>query len=181
MRKARIALALATIIGVSLPILGSVMRSDWRVVRKLRARWRGATLLSDNGVRLQRDRTNCGQTALRSALELLHRPIPRPWLLAPREIGLSLDEIIDLSVQEGTPARQVRGGVEVLDSVQLPAVALVGTHYVTVAHRITGGGFIVLDPGIGRLLVSRDYLQQDWRGFLVVFDSGGSPLPRPLA
>lgn len=89
-------------------------------------------------------------------------------------IGLSLDELVGRSIAAGLPARiqavDTRCLAPALSRVTLPAVALMGSHYVVIETAIDASGRLtIVDPGLGRMHMPIDPLQRGWRGYLITF------------
>jgi ABC-type bacteriocin/lantibiotic exporter with double-glycine peptidase domain len=83
--------------------------------------------------------------------------------------GWSLSQIATASRDAGLNATVVRIPRERIPALELPAIALLGTHYVVIERRTSDGGFIVIDPDIGRMKAGIGYLTRDWTGHVVIF------------
>jgi hypothetical protein len=173
--SARWLLLIVTVVAVALPLAAVASRSRFRAVRSLKARLLGARLLGDRGVDFQSGPADCGPTALRAVLALRGIRVPETARPANRgRVGWSPSEIVAASIGDGLYASAARTAPSGIVALELPAIALLGTHYVVIEARTSDGGFIVIDPDLGRMQAGIDYLDRDWTGQVVVF-----PQPKP--
>jgi hypothetical protein len=164
---ARRLLTVVAAIAVAVPFTAAATRSRFRPVRSLKAQFLGARLLADEGVELQSGRSDCGPTALRAVLAL--RGIHVRETATVGRAGWSPAQIVAASIRAGVYASAVRMPRFRIASLELPAIALLGTHYVLIERRTAGGDFIVIDPDLGRLQAGIDYLHRDWTDHVVIF------------
>lgn len=147
-----------------------------RPLRHVRAWGIGAQLLSDRDVLFQKTDADCGHTALMMVLERFRKTIPPDLARAAMSdrIGLSLDELVVRSIAADLPARihavHTRCLAPALSRVTLPAVALMGSHYVVIETPVDASGRLtIIDPGLGRMHMPIDPLHRGWRGYLITF------------
>jgi ABC-type bacteriocin/lantibiotic exporter with double-glycine peptidase domain len=141
----------------------------------------GAVLLDDSGVILQTNRADCGHTCLMIALRRFGRPIPAGLAAAARraEIGLSVTELISFGRLAGLTPRFHRVPTacvrRALGLVSIPAIALVGPHYLVLDGPPIDGFITVIDPALGRLRMPIERLEREWRQALVTFTADSTP------
>jgi len=163
-----------------LAIAPSLLDSKLRSVRHVRAWALGARLLDDHGVILQTTDANCGHACLMTALVHAGRPVPRDLIEAASRarVGLTVAELAALGQRFGLPAAMLHVPAHclgrVLDTVPLPSIALVGTHYVLVEGRPDGGSVTLVDPSIGRVQAPLSALERNWRGAMVTLGVNGA-------
>jgi hypothetical protein len=167
---ARMLLLLCAIVVAGVPLTAAALRSRLRPVRSLKAHFLGGSLLPDQGVELQQGPADCGPAALRIVFALRGvrvsdetRPVNRG------RAGWSVSQIVAASREAGMEAARARIPPAGIATMPLPAIALLGTHYVVIERRAPGGHFIVVDPGLGRMKAGIDYLIRDWTGHVVIF------------
>lgn len=170
-RKIALSVLLAvTVTAAGVPLAAAVLRSHIRIVRSARAAMLGARLLGDDGVQLQQGARDCGPTALRAVLALRGLAVPqelrRPVM---GRVGWSPEEIVAASGRAGLPASARKLPLRELANAEFPLIVLLGTHYVVIEERMSGGAMTVFDPDLGRLRVAADYLERDWTGHVVAF------------
>ena len=153
-----------------------IVTARQRPLRHLRAWAMGAALLDDRGVLFQRTDADCGHTALMMVLDRFRKAIPLELVRAAKtdRYGLSLDDIAARSLASDLPARIHPVRTECLAStlshVALPAIALVGNHYVVVEKPVDASGRLtIIDPALGRLSLPLDPISRGWRGYLITF------------
>ena len=83
--------------------------------------------------------------------------------------GWSPSQIVAASHEAGLDAKALQVPQDRIDALVLPAIALIGTHYVVLERRTPGGGVIVIDPDLGRMQAGSRYLTRDWTGHVVIF------------
>jgi ABC-type bacteriocin/lantibiotic exporter with double-glycine peptidase domain len=158
-----------------------LLTSHHRAVRHVRAWAIGATLLDDSGVVFQSNRADCGHTCLMITLRRFGRPVPASLVEAAREadIGLTVAELISLGTTVGltprfhrVPKACIRRS---LGLVSLPAIVLVGPHYLLVDGPLLDGFITVIDPVLGRLRAPIELLERDWRQALITFTADSTP------
>lgn len=173
-----IAITLALVILSGAP---SLLTSRYRAIRHLRAWAAGAVLLDDSGVVFQANRADCGHTCLIMVLQRFGRLVPAGLVDAARraDIGLTVAELVSLGRTAGLTPRFHRvptGCVRrALGLVSLPAIALVGSHYVLLDGPPVDGFITVVDPALGRLLAPIELLEREWRQALVTFTADSTP------
>jgi hypothetical protein len=115
------------------------------------------------------------------ALHRFGRPVPASLVDAARraEIGLSVAELIALGKAAGLTPRLHRVPVpclrRTLGLISLPAIALVGPHYVLLDGPPIDGFITVIDPALGRLLAPIELIEREWRQALVTFTADSTP------
>jgi hypothetical protein len=94
-------------------------------------------------------------------------------------IGVTVAELVSLASTAGltptihrVPTTCIR---RALDVASLPAVALVGPHYLLLEERPLAGFMTIIDPALGRLRVPVSMLERQWRNVLVTFDADATP------
>ncbi len=124
----------------------------------------------------QHDASDCGAACLASVARHfgLRLPIARVRQYAGTdERGTTLLGLIEGSEKIGLAARGVRGNVQSLDSIPLPAIAHVIrggvlSHFVVI-FQATANDLVVMDPKDGRATrVPKDVFAQEWTGALVL-------------
>lgn len=178
-----ILVALAGLFAVAALFMG-FSRSRIRILRVARARFLGGVLLQDDGVIFQNGRADCGPTALRMACRQLRIPDARadetllgsesPW-------GASIFELAERSRSAGLGPTLTPAGFRALERTKLPAIVLLGTHFVLLESRPSASELIVLDPSIGRYLIPASRLTHELRGLILSFHpvSASSSSPSP--
>lgn len=159
-----------TLMASSAPL---VLASRSRVLREIRAWALDAVLLDDRGVIFQTSRVNCGHTCLIMALAQKNVPVPVSLIREAQltKAGLTAAEVAQRARAAGVPAALVQVPVTCLEQallqMPLPAIALVGTHYVLITGRPDAGAVTLIDPSIGRMKRRLDSLSRNWRGAVV--------------
>ena len=167
---ARTLLLLAAFTVAAVPLTATVLRSRLRPVRSMKAYFLGGQLLSDSGVELQEGPADCGPAALRAVFAL--RGVAVTESTQPvnyGRTGWSPSQIVAASHEAGLDAKALQVPQDRIDALVLPAIALIGTHYVVLERRTPGGGVIVIDPDLGRMQAGSRYLTRDWTGHVVIF------------
>ncbi len=158
-----------------------LLASHHRAIRHIRAWAIGATLLDDSGVVLQSNRGDCGHTCLMISLQRFGRPVPASLVEAARQadIGLTVAELISISRAAGLTPRFHRVPKtclrRALSLVSLPAIVLVGPHYVVLDGPLVDGFITLIDPALGRLRAPVELLERGWRQALVTFTADSTP------
>jgi len=159
----------------------SLLISQHRVIRHVRAWTIGAELLDDNGVILQSNRADCGHTCLMMALQRFGRAVPFSLVQAARnaDVGLTVAELIALGEAAGltpefhrVPKACLR---RALTLVSLPVIVLVGPHYLLVDGPPVDGFITFIDPALGRLRAPIGRLEREWREAVVTFTADSTP------
>jgi len=82
--------------------------------------------------------------------------------------GATLKQLVDIAEEIGFVARPLRGEMEALSKLELPAVMHWDLNHFVVLTAITGRGpqrrFVVHDPGVGRLRVGEAEFAKRWTG-----------------
>ncbi len=165
----------AAMLLIGLALLPALFASRQRPVRSLRAWALGAELLDDRDVMFQTTNADCGHAALMMVLRHHGRRIPAALLdeASTARWGLTIGQLVERGNAAGLTATAVRvPGVcirRVFERIRLPAIVLLGTHYVVVESRPTGAFLTVVDPGVGRLRAPLAMLENDWREVVVAF------------
>lgn len=175
-RRTRRQLAALVAVVIAISIVPWLMTSRQRPLRHLRAWAIGATLLDDRGVLFQRTDADCGHTALMIVLDRFRKAVPIELVRAAKtdRYGLSIDDIKARSIAADLSARiePVRADclADTLSRVPLPAIALVGNHYIVVEQPVDASGRVtIIDPALGRLRLPLEPLSEGWRGYLITF------------
>jgi len=165
-------------VGLAMLAVGpSLLASQQRGVRYLRAWSLGAQLLPDRGVVLQTNSADCGHACLMNVLAHYGRRAPQRLVEEARRarLGLTVGELVGLGRDVGLPARMLRIPRpclrRALRTVPLPTVALVGTHYLLIERPPVDEVVALVDPAVGRLRAPVTMLERGWRGVLVTFDA----------
>jgi ABC-type bacteriocin/lantibiotic exporter with double-glycine peptidase domain len=160
-----------------------VLASRQRVVREVRAWALGGTLLSDDGVLFQSNDANCGHTAV--MMVLLHHGVTVPLSLLQEArtaaVGLAVADVAERAERAGLPGTILHVPRDCLierafEALPLPAIALVGTHFIVLETPPVDGAVTVIDPGIGRMRWPVERLAKEWRSAVVAF--GGAERDR---
>lgn len=165
---ARAALAVFAFVGATAIGATALLSSNIRAVRAWHASRAGGVLLGDSGVRFQRGKTDCGETAL--AMVFDRRGVAAaPTLMAPTTWGREPSQLAELSTRCGLRAEVVRGPIDAIDHLPLPIIALRQNHYIVVEAVADRDEVVVVDPEIGRIRFPRRALARGWRGFIITF------------
>jgi ABC-type bacteriocin/lantibiotic exporter with double-glycine peptidase domain len=165
---ARVTLAIFALGGATAVGATVLLSSNIRAVRAWHASLAGGVLLADSGVRFQRGKTDCGETALAMVFDR-HGIAAAPALMAPIQWGREPSQIAELSNRSGLRAEVVRGPIDAIDHLLLPIIALRQNHYILVEAIADRDEVVVVDPGIGRIRFPRRALARGWRGFMITF------------
>lgn len=174
-RTFRITLAAVVLASVVIAALPGYLGSKQRPLRWLKAWALESELLADTGVIFQTTASNCGHSALIMILRHLGRPVPMDLIdrAGSARWGLSVAELVRESHAAGVPARVRVVDVACLERalarVPVPAVALLGTHFVVVEGRPQSGTLAIIDPGLGRLRMPMRIVRREWRDALITF------------
>jgi len=133
----------------------------------------------------QRDITDCGAACLASvaAYYRLLMPVARIRQLASTDQkGTNVLGLVEAAQRMGLQAKGVRGPLDSLSKIPLPAIAHVvlpsGLHHYVVLYRVSKKQVTFMDPGDGRLHKKKlDEFGQQWSGVLVLLlpDDGFTP------
>jgi ATP-binding cassette, subfamily C, bacteriocin exporter len=129
---------------------------------------------------LQHDVTDCGAACLSSIVRHygLRFPIARIRQLAATDRkGTNVLGLVQAASHLGLSAKGVKGTVESLPKVPLPAVAHVvtstGLHHFVVLYDVTASRVVVMDPADGRVhRIRTDDFAREWTGVLVLLVPG---------
>lgn len=116
-----------------------------------------ADYLGTSGVRLQRNRSDCGVAALEMLVEHAGGDPTRlaPWheIVAARHGGMSMLEMRRAAKALGVRTHGVRANLRGLRHLTLPAIVHFDNHF-AVLDRITPTGYELRDPANGRIHMS---------------------------
>ncbi len=172
---ARTALLLSAILIAAVPLTAAALRSRLRPVRSLKVHFLGGRLLADAGMEFQQGTADCGPTALRNVLALQGIRVSGHVRPANRgRAGWSPSQIVAASRAAGLSAATTQISKDRIATISAPAIVLLGTHYVVLERRTSGGGFIVIDPDLGRIQAGIDYMARNWTGYVVVFPTSST-------
>jgi ABC-type bacteriocin/lantibiotic exporter with double-glycine peptidase domain len=152
-------------------LAGVSLRSQWRPVRRLKAHFLGARLLSDKGVVFQSGPADCGPTALQTIAALHNRRFVNQSAASRFTSGWTPEQLVTASREMGLDARIIKVPPSKIPELEPPLIALLGTHYIVVESRLPDGRFIIVDPDLGRMEAGAGYLIRDWTGNVVAFPS----------
>ena len=149
------------------------------VAKSVRAWYRGARFVSDEGVVLQPRLNQCGAAALKAVLAFrgIDREIPDlADQLNTTPAGTSLFDLRTVATEAGLPARSWVLNAEDLSHIPLPAIAFVyGDHFVVIRSFVTPDVLEVDDPSLGRLLWPVESFSKAWSGETLIFDTAWAP------
>lgn len=128
----------------------------------------------------QRDEKDCGPACLCSICEYygIHLPLARARELSKSDLqgtnvfGLTkAAEMLGFSVNPASGTYEEFMDAVSSSEVQFPAIAHIITpehfeHYIVV-YRIQGDEYLVLDPSVGRRIMSRDEFLRQWTGIII--------------
>jgi ATP-binding cassette subfamily B protein len=128
----------------------------------------------------QHDITDCGAACLGSISEYykLKIPIARIRQLASTDQkGTNVLGMLKAAEKLGFTAKGVKGGVDALDKIPLPAVAHVVVkevlHHFVVIYKVTKDYIEIMDPGEGRMIRKKyEEFSKEWTGVLVLMVPG---------
>lgn len=132
-------------------------------------------LLADDGVMFQSNAANCGHVALMMVLRRLGHAIPIPLIdrAGGARWGLSAADLARESREAGLSASVLEIDDVCLEralaKLPMPAVALLGTHFVVIERRPESGVVGIIDPSLGRLRMPLGVVQREWRDVLIAF------------
>lgn len=170
-------LALAGV--ATLPSVANRLLSDHRLVRGLRAKWRGAEYVGDSGVIHQRRTNDCGASCLKMvfAVHGVERDLTR--LEAELQIGArgtSLRNLRLAAERAGLHARSWKLSAADLIEAPMPAIAFInGDHFVVVRRVVDRTSLEVDDPALGRLHWPLKAFCSRWSGETLIFDGAWQP------
>ena len=148
--------------------------SDARVARQYRA-WRlGALLLADLQDARQRESSDCGPAALAYVLKrrgLAVSPDEVKNVVTVTFVGVSARQLVEGSALFGVRARATRLPLDAVGSVNMPVLALVGSHWVVLERPHDDTHVEIFDPALGGLLMPIARMRPSWRGIAVTFDT----------
>ncbi|MCB0588312.1 MAG: peptidase domain-containing ABC transporter, partial [Phaeodactylibacter sp.] len=133
----------------------------------------------------QHDITDCGAACLASisAYHRLKLPISRIRQLASTDQkGTNVLGLVEAAEKLGFSAKGVRGDIDCLDKIPLPAIAHVivreGLHHFVVVYKVRRNTITIMDPGIGqRARLSIETFRDMWTGVLVLLTPNDSFRP----
>lgn len=133
------------------------------------------------GIRIkQHDITDCGAACLGSISEYykLKIPIARIRQLASTDKkGTNILGMLKAAEKLGFTAKGVKGGIDALDKIPLPAIAHVVVkevlHHFVVIYKVTKKHVEIMDPADGRIThKTLEDFQKEWTGVLVLMVPG---------
>ncbi len=123
----------------------------------------------------QHDQRDCGAAALATVVKQhgLDIGIGRVRELAGTDrVGTSLLGLVEASERLGLRAKAVRGPLEALPGIPVPAIAHVvtaqGLSHFVVLHRVRKKDVLVADPGRGIVTLSLAEFAKIWKGYLLL-------------
>lgn len=124
----------------------------------------------------QRDITDCGATCLASVAAFygLKLPIARVRQMASTDTkGTNVLGLIEAAEKLGFEAKGVRGTIDSLDKIPLPAIAHLivkqQLHHYVVIYKVSNGNIQYMDPGDGKIHKrSQQEFLQEWTKVLVL-------------
>jgi ABC-type bacteriocin/lantibiotic exporter with double-glycine peptidase domain len=117
--------------------------------------------------------TDCGLAALAMVGLRLGKQVSVGELrekAAPGPLGLSLEQLRQLSGAIGLNCQGVRVSAERLGQVSLPVIAHLSDGHYVVLHELGEAGVVVGDPATGIVTWSRAFMAQCYSGSLLLFD-----------
>ena len=151
-----------------------IQGSHARWVRAFYASALGAELLPDDGIELQKGRSDCGPAALEHVLKMSGLSVDVGRVHPPpggERWGVSAGTLAAMSRRAGLAADVRAVDIDAIDRVVLPVIAVLGTHFVVIEAHAGPDAFRVFDPSLGRLKLPRRSLANDWRGVVIAFSS----------
>lgn len=132
----------------------------------------------------QTTRTDCAAACLTMVLKGLGAKVDLTLVrdaMSSSVAGASVRSILDCSSKFGCLARALSVKVADLNRVKLPAILHWELNHFVVLSRIIRGNYEIIDPGRGRVLVTREELELSYTGILVeTVTSKLSPVEDPL-
>ena len=88
--------------------------------------------------------------------------------------GTNVLGIIEAAEKMGFTAKGVKGGIDALDKIPLPAIAHIivkqQLHHYVVIYSVSKGKVEVMDPGLGKMeIYTIEEFQKVWTGVLILF------------
>lgn len=125
----------------------------------------------------QHDIKDCGAACLASIGNhfKVNLPIARIRQFANTDKrGTNVLGIIEAAEKMGFTAKGVKGGIDAIDKIPLPAIAHVivkeQLHHYVVIYKVTKKEITVMDPGYGKMITySYEDFQKIWTGVLILF------------
>lgn len=125
----------------------------------------------------QHDSKDCGAACLASIGNhfKINLPIARIRQYANTDkTGTNVLGIIEGAEKMGFTAKGVKGGLDALDKIPLPAIAHIITkeqlHHYVVIYKVTKSEITVMDPGFGKIeIYTLEAFQKIWSGVLILF------------
>jgi len=147
--------------------------------KSVRAWYRGARFVGDEGVVLQKRWNECGAAALKAVLAVhgINREIPDlAEQLKTTPAGTSLFDLRTVATEAGLPGRSWVLDAADLSRIPLPAIAFVyGDHFVVIRTVVSPDVLEIDDPSLGRLLWPVKSFTRAWSGETLVFDASWTP------
>ncbi|HMI64933.1 MAG TPA: peptidase domain-containing ABC transporter [Cyclobacteriaceae bacterium] len=128
----------------------------------------------------QRDRTDCGAACIASIAShyKLHLPVSHIRQLASTDKrGTTILGLVHALDKLGFQAKGVRGGMDSLSKIPMPAIAHVVVkeilHHYVVIYKVSGTSIEVMDPGDGQMIrYTHEEFKTQWTGVLVILLPG---------
>src|SRR5260221_6386464 len=128
----------------------------------------------------QRDRTDCGAACIASIAShyKLHLPVSHIRQLASTDMrGTTVVGLVHALDKLGFQAKGVRGGVDSLSKIPLPAIAHVvvkeALHHYVVIYKVSKTHIEVMDPGDGQMnCYTHEKFKTLWTGVLIILLPG---------
>ncbi|POS01002.1 peptidase domain-containing ABC transporter [Flavobacterium croceum] len=125
----------------------------------------------------QHDIKDCGAACLASIGNYykVNLPIARIRQYANTDKrGTNVLGVIEAAEKMGFTAKGVKGGIDALDKIPLPAIAHIivkeQLHHYVVVYSVTKNKITVMDPGVGKMeTYSYEEFQKVWTGVLILF------------
>jgi len=136
-------------------------------------------LIMDKKIK-QRDISDCGAACLASVAAYYKLGLPVSWIrqiAGTDQKGTNAWGLVKAAEQMGFSAKGVKGNIEALPEVPVPAIAHVIVnkilHHYVVLYRINGSKAEYMDPRDGRMhIVTVDSFAQIWSGVLILMAPG---------
>ena len=127
-----------------------------------------AEYLGRSGVRLQRNRNDCGVAALEMLVEHAggKLAILGGWhdKVSERGAGMTMLEMRQTASVAGVATRGLRANMKALRRIPLPAILHFERHYVVLDSIRASGEYDLRDPATGRMRMSAEALRAAWTG-----------------
>lgn len=127
-----------------------------------------AEYLGRSGVRMQRNRNDCGVAALEMLVEHAGGNVSSlvGWheAVSERGAGMTLLEMRKSATAAGIETRGLRADIAGLRRITLPAILHFDRHYVVLDSIGDTGEYLLRDPANGRMRMSTDAFREAWTG-----------------